>query len=70
MYVAGHGPLTGRCVVADRRAGGEDSPVLQVCQVQSWCPVEDDRRILGKERSGNIINKFYLNLLAGWAGTD
>ena len=36
--------------MADRRVG-EDRRQLQVCQVQSWCPVEDDRRILGKERS-------------------
>ena len=47
--MSGHGPMTGRCVPADRRGrGGEEK--IQVCEVQSWCPVEDDRLVLGKER--------------------
>ena len=47
----GHGPLTGRCVLADRGGEGELARRPHVCEIQSWCPVEDDRRILGKSRS-------------------
>ena len=46
---AGHGPLTGRCVRADRHLS-DQGELPQVCEIQSWCPVEDDRRILGKTR--------------------
>ena len=43
--IAGHGPVTGRCVLTDRpllAAGG-----VTVCEIQSWCPVEDDRIVKG-----------------------
>ena len=49
FVVAGHGPVTGRCVLTDR-------PLLAargvtVCQIQSWCPVEDDRIVKGEKNS-------------------
>ena len=44
-YVPGHGPQTGRCVPSDRAQPSlvtTESPG-HVCEIQSWCPVEDDR---------------------------
>ena len=53
--VTGHGPQTGRCVPSDRRQDrwpdlketsdftSSSSYSLSVCEIQSWCPVEDDR---------------------------
>ncbi len=35
----GHGPMTGRCVVSDRDLAKQ----VRVCEIHSWCPVEDDR---------------------------
>ena len=56
LCLQGHGPLTGRCVRADRQGQGEQAQVTHVCEIQSWCPVEDDRRILGKTRCENQID--------------
>ena len=56
FVLPGHGPLTGRCVRADRQGQGEQAQVTHVCEIQSWCPVEDDRRILGKTRCENQID--------------
>jgi len=39
-----HGPQTGRCVRSDRQAN------VSVCEISSWCPVEDDRLLLGNKR--------------------
>jgi len=40
-----HGPTTGRCILSDRphlaTAG------VTVCEIQSWCPTEDDRLVKG-----------------------
>jgi len=45
-----HGPCTGRCVKADRHGSSKQKKVPHVCEIQSWCPVEDDRLVLGKGR--------------------
>ena len=54
-FVPGHGPQTGRCVPSDRHQDrwpdlketsdftSSSSYSLSVCEIQSWCPVEDDR---------------------------
>ena len=44
FLISGHGPQTGLCVPSDRMKN------MTVCQISSWCPVEDDRLLLGKER--------------------
>ena len=41
---SGHGPQTGLCVASDRFDG------VNVCEISSWCPVEDDHLVLGKSR--------------------
>jgi len=45
--VKSHGPQTGRCIPTDKphKYGN-----ITVCEIQSWCPVEDDRLVLGKDR--------------------
>ena len=44
-HVPGHGPQTGRCVPSDRARPSlvTTEPPGHVCEIQSWCPVEDDR---------------------------
>ena len=42
---AGHGPVTGRCVATDRARLAARG--VTVCEIQSWCPVEDDRIVKG-----------------------
>ena len=56
MFVSGHGPCTGKCVKSDRLGSSKHQNVPYVCEIQSWCPVEDDRLVLGKERS--VFNGF------------
>ena len=43
---AGHGPTTGRCVPSDRLPLAEAG--VTVCEIQSWCPTEDDRLVKGE----------------------
>ena len=43
LTTTGHGPQTGLCV-PDRYGN------ITVCQIRSWCPVEDDQLVLGKKR--------------------
>ena len=45
---AGHGPTTGRCVLSDRPHLLDRG--VTVCEIQSWCPTEDDRLVKGKQR--------------------
>ena len=47
LNILGHGPHTGRCVPTDRphKFGN-----ISVCEVSSWCPIEDDRLVLGNDR--------------------
>ena len=46
-YPAGHGPQTGRCVPTSHPTKYGN---ITVCEIRSWCPVEDDQLILGKEK--------------------
>ena len=52
--------MTGRCVLTDRPVLAEKG--VTVCEIQSWCPVEDDRIVKGKtqtqgeETSNNIFS--------------
>ena len=41
--IPGHGPQTGRCVPT--KDGN-----LTVCEIYSWCPVEDDHLLLGTDK--------------------
>ena len=55
IVLLGHGPQTGKCVSSDRQqyrwpelknqSGFTPSASYsqKVCEVQTWCPVEDDR---------------------------
>ena len=45
LRAAGHGPVTGRCVATDRARLAARG--VTVCEIQSWCPVEDDRIVKG-----------------------
>ena len=58
---AGHGPVTGRCVATDRARLAARG--VTVCEIQSWCPVEDDRLTLGLTRpliSGSDKHTVYI----------
>ena len=60
FVAAGHGPVTGRCVPTDR-------PLLAargvtVCQITSWCPVEDDRIVKGERTAVNNNNNNFLSI--------
>ena len=44
---AGHGPQTGLCIPTDKP---DKYGNISVCEIRSWCPVEDDQLLLGKER--------------------
>jgi len=73
--VKSHGPQTGRCVPSDRHQDrwpdlketsdftSSSSYSLSVCEIQSWCPVEDDRLILGGRRpliTGSEFHTVYI----------
>ena len=45
MFVLGHGPTTGRCVLSDRPHLAKQG--VTVCEIKSWCPTEDDRLVKG-----------------------
>ena len=45
MTIVGHGPTTGRCVLSDRPHLAAKG--VTVCEIQSWCPTEDDRLVKG-----------------------
>jgi len=45
--IKSHGPQTGRCILTDKPLKYGN---ITVCEIQSWCPVEDDQLLLGKER--------------------
>ena len=47
LIFSGHGPQTGRCIPTDKPTKYGN---ITVCEIKSWCPVEDDRLILGNER--------------------
>ena len=58
IILPGHGPTTGRCVLSDRphlMAQG-----VTVCEIQSWCPTEDDRLVKGA-KSGDLLAKVLHN---------
>ena len=47
LFNAGHGPQTGHCIPTDKPIKYGN---ISVCEIQSWCPVEDDRLLLGKDK--------------------
>ena len=42
----GHGPQTGRCITSDRNVIDSN---ISVCEVKSWCPIENDNLAFGLE---------------------
>ena len=64
-WLSGHGPQTGRCVPSERSLWVDYgvNTTTTVCEIQSWCPVEDDRLILGLSRpliSGSDKHTVYI----------
>ena len=48
FMLSGHGPQTGRCVPTDKP--DKYGMMTNVCEIQSWCPVENDQLLLGQKR--------------------
>jgi len=44
--VKSHGPQTGQCIPTDKP---EKFGNITVCEIRSWCPVEDDQLLLGNK---------------------
>ena len=52
-FCEGHGVMSGECVSSDRAP-------LDVCEIQSWCPVEIDRLPMDPKTEGPLITGMLL----------
>ena len=47
LIISGRGPQTGRCIPTDNPAKYGN---ISLCEIQSWCLLEDDYLILGRDK--------------------